>query len=356
MMELINYEVLSIRKKKFKDCDIDDEFFDSLKKDYPGFESWFKKKSDEEVYVHYDDSRNIQGFLYLKTEDETEDYSTMEQPLSKRKRMKIGTFKISENGYYMGERFFKVIFENAIRNHLDEIYVTIFSHHELLLNYLKCFGFKPVTQILKTGELVLLRTLDKYEPNSYQGYPVLDTNGRNFFLLPIRPEYHTKLLPDAILQTEDNEEYANNNKAGNALKKVYIGKNLWSHTPNEGDIILFYRTKDPSNNSPAHYQSVVTSVGVVSNYGTVEELSKDGLDKLLKKCVLRPDEIVSIQNSKNKFRFLEFIYFGKLDYRTINLAYLRKNNIEAPRGLQFIDHSIGYTILEKSKYSEGIIE
>lgn len=52
----------------------------------------------------------------------------MEHPLSPMQRMKIGTFKISENGYYMGERFFKVIFENAIRNQLDEIYVTVFPH------------------------------------------------------------------------------------------------------------------------------------------------------------------------------------------------------------------------------------
>lgn len=88
----------------------------------------FSKKSENEVYIHYDEQENIQGFLYFKVEDETEDYHNMEHPLSPMQRMKIGTFKISENGYYMGERFFKVIFENAIRNQLDEIYVTVFPH------------------------------------------------------------------------------------------------------------------------------------------------------------------------------------------------------------------------------------
>lgn len=43
-MELINYEVLSIRKKKFKDCNIENGFFDSLKEDYPDFMNWFLKK------------------------------------------------------------------------------------------------------------------------------------------------------------------------------------------------------------------------------------------------------------------------------------------------------------------------
>ncbi|MGY3750761.1 hypothetical protein [Vagococcus acidifermentans] len=354
-MKLINYEILSIRKKKFKDCNIENEFFNSLKDDYPKFKQWFLKKAENEVYTHYDSEGNIQGFLYLKEEDETECYNDMEHPLPPMRRLKIGTFKISENGYYMGERFFKVIFENAIRNNFNEIYVTIFSHHDQLILYLERFGFKQTTKLLSTGELVFVRNLQNFEDNFYQGYPILNTIEKNFFLLPIRPEYHTKLLPDAILKTEDNKNYIDNNKAGNTLKKVYFGKNLWKHKPNNGDIVFFYRTKDHSNASPAHYQSVLTSIGVVSNYGMASGLSLSDLDKLLTKCVLETSEISQIKNPNNKYRFLEFTYFGKLDYRAINLAYLREHDIEAPRGLAIIPNQIGYSILKESRYSEGIV-
>lgn len=354
-MDLINYEVLSIKKRKFKDCRVDDDFFVSLKNDYKGFQEWFVKKADKEVYTHSDIEGNIQGLLYLKEETEEEDYSEMETPFEPRRRLKIGTFKISENGYYMGERFFKVIFENAIKNDFKEIYVTIFPHHELLISYFIKFGFKQETKISETGELVFTRKINVYEKNDYEGYPILNTVGKNYYLLPIKPEYHTRLLPDAILNTEDNSNYTNNNKAGNALKKVYFGKILWAHQPRNGDVIFFYRTRDHSNASPAHYQSVITSIGVVSGYGDTNQLRSIELEKLLNRCVLDEKEMAQIRNPMNRYKFLEFVYFGKLDYRAVNLGYMRENNIEAPRGIDLIPPSFAFSIIEKSRYSEGII-
>lgn len=353
-MILVDYDILSIRKMKFSDCNINDEFFDSLKIDYPGFTNWFAKKSNSDVYVHQTGDK-ILGFLYLKVEGEDEDYSHMEIPFNKKRRMKIGTFKISENGFYMGERFFKIIFENAVRNKINEIYVTIYPKHTSLIEYFKKFGFKQITKISGTQELVLARNLENFENNSFKGYPQLNINKKNFYLLPVVPKYHTKLLPDAILNTEDSSDFLENEVAANTLRKVYLGKNLWSETPDKGDIILFYRTKDASNSSPAHYQSVITSVGVVSNYGLVGNLPDVDLEKILNKSVLGTEELNDIKKSRNKYRYLEFIYFGKLDYRKVNLAYLRKHGIEAPRGLKLINPAVGRQILRDSQYKEGII-
>lgn len=50
---------------KFSDCDINDDFFDSLRTDYPEFNEWFLKKSDEDAYV-YRDENGVQAFLYIK--------------------------------------------------------------------------------------------------------------------------------------------------------------------------------------------------------------------------------------------------------------------------------------------------
>ncbi len=44
-----------------------------------------------------------------------------------KKRLKIGTFKVVASGFRLGERFLKIVFDNAIANKVEEIYVTIFD-------------------------------------------------------------------------------------------------------------------------------------------------------------------------------------------------------------------------------------
>ena len=60
-------EVITL--KRFADIDLSDSFLDSLKEDYPGFESWFQKKAtnNEKAYVQYTGTA-LQAFLYLKKE------------------------------------------------------------------------------------------------------------------------------------------------------------------------------------------------------------------------------------------------------------------------------------------------
>lgn len=48
---LANYKVLNVQKTRFGHINLADEFFTSFKEDYPGFEKWFIKKTDEIAYV-----------------------------------------------------------------------------------------------------------------------------------------------------------------------------------------------------------------------------------------------------------------------------------------------------------------
>ena len=52
--------------------EIEDNFFDSLKADYKGFENWYKKKSLEgkKAYITRYSNNEISSFLMLKVEDE----------------------------------------------------------------------------------------------------------------------------------------------------------------------------------------------------------------------------------------------------------------------------------------------
>jgi hypothetical protein len=62
-----------------------------------------------------------------------------------KKRLKTATFKVISNGVRLGERFLKIIFDNALANKVDEIYVTIFDKRDdqkRLIDLLNNWGFK----------------------------------------------------------------------------------------------------------------------------------------------------------------------------------------------------------------------
>ncbi|SQA93097.1 PIN domain-containing protein [Capnocytophaga ochracea] len=73
--ELVNYKVLNVQKVKFGQINLEDNFFASLKEDYKGFDKWFIRKYDEEAYVTINTDKGLLlSFLYLKVEDEKENY------------------------------------------------------------------------------------------------------------------------------------------------------------------------------------------------------------------------------------------------------------------------------------------
>lgn len=126
--DLVDYKVLSVKKEYFGNIDINDTFFDSFKVDYEGFEEWYNKKSDQIAYVCKNNNNEILAFLYLKIESENENYSDITPAFTRKKRLKVGTFKVTVNGFKLGERFLKIIFDNAIINKVGEIYLTIFNN------------------------------------------------------------------------------------------------------------------------------------------------------------------------------------------------------------------------------------
>ena len=107
---LVDYKVLAVKKEYFAKVDLQNSFFDSFREDYPGFDKWFNKKADEISYICYSNN-NLSAFLYVKPEDENENYSDLEPIFKPKKRLKIGTFKVTSNGFKIGERFLKTIFD-----------------------------------------------------------------------------------------------------------------------------------------------------------------------------------------------------------------------------------------------------
>jgi predicted nucleic acid-binding protein len=142
--DLVNYKVLAVKKEYFGKVNLQDPFFDSFRSDYVGFDKWFNDKSDDIAYVCFDNGV-LSAFLYVKRENEKENYSDISPKMESRKRLKVGTLKVTSNGIKLGERFLKIIFDNARQYKVNEIYLTIFDKRPeqlRLISLIEEYGFK----------------------------------------------------------------------------------------------------------------------------------------------------------------------------------------------------------------------
>lgn len=92
----------------------------------------------------------------------------------------------------------------AMFKKVEEIYVTIFEKHEGLVRLLKKYGFekKAIKGKKENPESVYVKSMVNPPKDICRGFPFIHTEGVNKYLLSIRPEFHTALFPDSILETE----------------------------------------------------------------------------------------------------------------------------------------------------------
>jgi hypothetical protein len=349
--ELVDYRVLAVKKTLFGMINVGDDFFESFRRDYGGkdFDHWFARKADENAYVCYEGT-DLVAFLYLKVEAPEENYADIEPRFPPRRRLKIGTFKVEMNGYKLGERFLKIIFDNALRQGVDEVYVTIFQHNadqERLIRLVQEFGFTE--HGTKTGphgtELVLVRGMrPTFEPSAPAlTFPYVSMNTR-CYIVPIYPDYHTSLLPDSILRTESPADFVEQSPHRNAIRKVYISRSI-NRNLKRGDSIVFYRTG-------GYYQSVVTTVGIVENL-YIEIRDADHFISLCRKRSVFTDKQLIEYWDYNKYNrpfIVEFLYAHSFNKRP-NMKELIDHGIirdvkSAPRGFEPLTKDQFRTILQ----------
>jgi predicted nucleic acid-binding protein len=267
--DLVNYKVLAVKKVDFAEVDIKDSFFDSFREDYAEFDRWFNKKADDLCYVCYSDN-NLTAFLYIKIENIDEPYSEITPTFPKKKRLKIGTLKVTSNGYKIGERFLKTIFDNANQYKVDEIYVTVFNkrpEQEQLIDMLEEWGFEFYgIKTTKNGdEKVYTRAFGKNLPINILKpkltFPFFSRETEKY-IIKIEPQYHTELFPDSINTREDKSKYTENEPHRNRISKVYISHSF-DRNLKSGDIILIYRMGEEG--TIKKYSSTITTICIVEN-------------------------------------------------------------------------------------------
>lgn len=245
--------------KLFKDIDLEDKFFDSLKEDYSGFDEWFYKKGNEKAYVQYKEDGYMEGFLYLKIE--TEEVTDVMPIIKAKKILKVGTFKIDSHGTKLGERFIKIIMDYAINESVDICYVTIYPKHVGLIKLVSQYGFKKYGIKGKEGkkEDVYVKDMTIVNGDLNYDYPLISLSNRKKYMLSIYPKYHSIMFPDSIL-TNENKNMIMDVAYTNSIHKIYVCR-MDVECLKYGDTVVIYRTAP--NSESAEYKSVATSICVV---------------------------------------------------------------------------------------------
>ncbi|MED4600014.1 N-acetyltransferase [Paenibacillus validus] len=247
-----------LERKKFREVNLNDPFFDSLKSDYREFAAWFERKGDEEAYLYYENGF-IQGFLYFKVESGP--ITDVEPVITGRHLLKIGTLKINPHGTRLGERFIKKAVDYAIVMGVEQCYVTVFEKHKALVDLFEKYGFSRhgVKVTVNGTELVFVKSLTTFTGDILTDYPLISIKGNNKYILSIYPQYHSVMFPDSILRNE-NVNILEDVSYTNSIHKIYVTR-MKVYPLVRGDILVMYRTKDEGKK--AEYSSVVSSICVV---------------------------------------------------------------------------------------------
>lgn len=307
--DFVNYNVLAVKRDYFGNINLDDEFFDSFRDDYVGFNKWYNGKAgnNDKAYICYE-ADVLKAFLFLKVENENEIYSDINPTFIKKKRLKIGTFKVISNGLRIGERFLKIVFDNARQHRVDEIYVTIFNKRPeqlRLISLIEDYGFKYHGEktSISGNEKVYVRDFSK---NADEQHPKLTfpwlSKTSDVYIIPIKPKYHTYLFPDSILRTESADDFIENQPHRNAISKSYISHSF-NRNLKTGDIIVFYR-------SGGIYKGVATTIGIVENVVTNLKDLNELIQICRKRTVLSEQELKEYWEWKpnNRPFVINFLY------------------------------------------------
>jgi hypothetical protein len=347
---------MNLYRRQFKDINLDDPFFDSLKNDYREFPAWFAKKSEDYAYIFENDAGAIDGFLYLKIEEEA--IEDVVPPFPPGRRLKIGTFKINAHGTKLGERFLKKIFDHAISEEIEEIYVTVFEQHASLISLFERYGFeRRATKTTANGtELVLVRSLHAPYSDVVTSYPLVRVQDSHIYLLSLYPEWHTRLLPDSILRTED-ADIVQDVSHTNSIHKVYLAAMRGMENLQRGDVLLIYRTSD--NRGPAHYRSVATSVCVLEEYRHID--SFESQNEFLQYCrpysVFTEDELQSFWHRRRYPHVIRFTYNIALKKRVTRGVMIEELGFDAGAywGFMPITRDQFLSVLAKGEVDESLI-
>ncbi|MDR1926533.1 MAG: hypothetical protein LBQ13_02470 [Endomicrobium sp.] len=179
-------------------------------------------------------------------------------------------------------------------------------------------------------ETVFVKKLGQYDRiySVKENFPNILYDQRKF-ILPIAPKYHTPLLPDSKLNTENEVGFLGREPHKYALQKVYIS---WTFERNihKGDIIFFYRIGESGSNKK--YSSVITTLGILTDVVFNLKSKEEFLKHCQNRTVFSTADLNEFSKKLKSLVIIKFIYVKSLTKRP-TLGFLWDNKIlDFPNG------------------------
>ena len=234
-----------------------DPIFDTLRADYPGFDSWLRKCQEEQrvCWVIKVDGK-LGGLAIVK------DQSPGEHGITG-KTLKICTFKVSEDcpGMRYGELLLKSVFDYAYANGFESSFLTVLPKHDQVVAFSENFGFCDNERRTGLGEMVLAKdfippddrrvgNLDALEYHRLYGPKRYQLDAPRY-IIPIKPEWRKILFPEASeqLQFQATGIMA---PSGNSIQKAYLSRSRIKGIE-AGAILYFYES---------HHRRRIVAIGI----------------------------------------------------------------------------------------------
>lgn len=307
-----NYELKfptlpTLERIKVKKLSLSDPIFDSIRRDYPEFNKWFKKISteDREAWVSFS-GKKISSICIFDPNNS-----------GYKEQMKICTFKVDDR--HQGVKLGELLLQQAIRfayfNKKEAAYVEIKKKEEndYLINWFASFGFQHDGErnvSLGIPDSVMVKRTLPVSENIVETSNILEIDIKHFpyfvkppyvdaFLIPIKPTYAKILFPDleSQLKIPGLEGIL---PCGNAIKKCYVCKSNTKKIK-KGDLLFFYESER---------NKAVISSGFVEDI-IISKMAKDIQKFIGKRSVYSDKNIKRMQDGRDIIA-LKFRYCGGL--------------------------------------------
>jgi GNAT superfamily N-acetyltransferase len=340
-----------------------DPIFNTLRNDYPGFDVWWQKccAKHRNCWVVSSES-NIAGIVVYNDESSVSGHDIF----GLGKVLKLCTFKVSEDyrGGRLGEQLLKQSIWYARSNNFDVVYVEAYEKQKSLLDLFAYYGFSEHSR--KESQLIIAKDFRviSAEEEDYKwhrtNYPVLKSNPSSVIVVPIRPEFHRRLLPEATKLNSGTtidmfeDQWSNQNRENfipsTAIRKVYVCKAQMKKIE-PGSRLYFYLTQSADISGSRSF----TGVGIVENFLEVSSLSE--LQRITaKRSVYRLSELEEIFNKQGKTKVLNFIFSGVCS-PMLGFSKLKELNIlnGAPQSIMKLSSNAVQQLIANSEVSTNVL-
>ena len=232
-----------IYKEKCYNLNLQDDFFDSLRQDYKGFDEWFRAKCQRghrDCFVIRNESKIAGLCIYKNEEPSYEMNGTV---------VKICTFKLKYSGTKQGELLLHQLFKMCYDSNVDWLYVTAFESN-YICQFFEDFGFERYEKKkADTGELIYRRKMNpsRDDRDELSALPFHKKFGYRYFmpsepafLVPTKEFFYNRLFPETGKSGFDL--LADITASSNAIRKAYLC-NSPSNKIKPGNILFFYRSR-----------------------------------------------------------------------------------------------------------------